>query len=262
MQSAVITLWLGVICCLPLNTHAGLIGRALASGPDLGLLQADNPFRDTFSSRDDGFQLYRRDAGTAIPAALLDDGTGDALGLITGSDTQPFFGVVDTINAENALAAVARWVFAIDGYRSLQLALGLAAMGDFERSDSFRWQYRVDGGPPVTLFEARPNERASQTYALTGGEVILADPMQVAGVLLDNRFNTFSATLPERGNQLTIELSAMFNGGAEVGAFRNLLIRGETQISAPGTLSVMLIAVLGLLTARRAPKGSAEQLAN
>ena len=121
-------------------------------GTSLNLTSFNNPFDGAFGSAGDGFQVYQRFVSPSIPFALLDDSetifTADTLGIIEESDTEPFFGVVDTVNGDNPGGAVsASWVFDVSGFTDLSLAIDIAAMGDFESSDTFSFSVAVDGGP-------------------------------------------------------------------------------------------------------------------
>ena len=108
------------------------------------------------------------------------------------------------------------------------LSIDMGAMGDFESSDFFQWSYSVDGGSTMIAFASSVDEAGSHTYVLEGGTVVnLNDPMLMQGTILDNDLATFSAPLAGLGNELTLTLTAMLDGGSEAIAFQNLVITDE-----------------------------------
>ena len=188
-----------------------------------------------FGSAGDGFNKFQRGVSSSIPFAVLDDSAGsyppDNLGIIKTGNTDEFFGVVDTNNPNTGGSdVVATWVFNISGAANLSLSIDMGAMGDFEASptgDFFNWSYSIDGGPAQTAFQSSVDEAASQTYTLESGtEVTLNDPLLVNGVLLNNNLQTQTATLNGTGSQLTLILTANFNGGDEAAAYQNIVISG------------------------------------
>jgi predicted extracellular nuclease len=103
----------------------------------------------------------------------------------------------------------------------------MGAMGDFESNDFFTWQAQIDGGPTQTIFQSSVDEDGSQTYTLAGGTVVtLNDPMLANGQLLSNILETITANVDGIGDQLTLTLTAQFNGGSEAVAFQNIVFSG------------------------------------
>ena len=98
-------------------------------------------FAPVFGSSGDAFGIFARGISDSIPFSLQDDSvsvfTADTLGIIGETDSDQFFGIVDTENGDNSGPVAAEWVFDISGASDLSLSIDMAAMGDFESSDSF-----------------------------------------------------------------------------------------------------------------------------
>ncbi|MEM1428984.1 MAG: endonuclease/exonuclease/phosphatase family protein [Pseudomonadota bacterium] len=175
-----------------------------------------------------------------VPFALADDSAvgisggvfaGDTLGIIdsTTAPTDRFFGAVDTVNGDNASGTgTATWVFDIAGFADLELSIDMAAMGDFETSDSYVWSYTIDGGTFQDVFTASVDEDGTQTYTMEGGATpTLDDPMQINGVALSDAFQTFTESLAGAGSTLTLQLVGRSDGGEEAFAAENIVIAGN-----------------------------------
>ncbi|MEN8239572.1 MAG: ExeM/NucH family extracellular endonuclease, partial [Actinomycetota bacterium] len=192
------------------------------------LVSFTNPFNGAFASAGDGFQKYQRGVSSSIPFGVADDSLvifpPDTLGIIKDGNTDEFFGVIDTENPQNAGPVSATWVFDISGGSGLSLSIDMGAMGDFEASDTFVWEYSIDGGPTMTAFASSVDEAGSHTYTMEGGaSVPLDDPMFVGSDMLTNDLATLT-TAVGTGSALTLTLTAQFNGGSEAVAFQNILI--------------------------------------
>ncbi|WP_217358699.1 ExeM/NucH family extracellular endonuclease [Thalassococcus sp. S3] len=204
-----------------------------------------------FSSLGDGFGKYQVGVSGSIPFAIVDDSNadfaGDQLGIIdASSNTDEFFGVVDTENGDNSGPVSATWSFDIAGFEDLSLSVDVGAMGDFEADDSFTLSYNIDGGAEVTLFEFRADEDASQTYTLADGDdFTLSDPLTVAGSgeVLTNILQTLSADLDGTGAELNVTLTATADGGSEAFAMQNLIIEASDDVT--GTSSYDVVSVSG-----------------
>ena len=223
------------------------------------LVSYTNPFADGFSSPGDGFRIYQRGVSTSIPFAVLDDSVSvfppDSLGIIGEANTDEFFGIVDTVNADTSDPVTASWEFDISGGEQLGVSIDMGAMGDFEASDSFTWRYSIDGGAPAILFEGVADEAGTFTYTLDGGaSFTLNDPMTVDGQILTNNLATFTKALPTdaTGSLLVLSLEAIFNGGTEAVAFQNILINtgvaGEEPPPPPPVLEIWEIQGSGEFT--------------
>lgn len=219
--------------------HAELVAFDLVGSEDGNLDSFVNPFDGAFSSPGDGFQVYQRFVSPSIPFAVLDDSlsifSADSLGIITEGNTDTFFGVTDTLNNDNPTDDVqATWEFDVSGASPLEIFIDMAAMGDFESSDTFVWEVALDGGPFTPVFTSSVDEAGSQTYVLEGGAAFtLDDPMLVNGTLLDNNLQPIFATIPGTGDVLTLRLVANTNGGSEAFAFQNIRITSGEDGSEP-----------------------------
>ena len=205
-----------------------------------------------FSSPGDGFQKYQRGVSSSIPFSVADDSNGsfppDSLGIVDATNLDEFFGVTDTVNGDNTGPVTATWTFDISGGVGLGLLIDMGAMGDFESSDSFVWEYSIDGGPVMTAFTGITDEAGSNTYTLAGGaEFTLNDPMTVQGTVLTNVLTQFSTPLVGTGNELVLTLTADTNGGTEAFAFQNIIIgEGFEAPEPPPVLEIYEIQGNGL----------------
>ena len=218
-----------ILVALTANSEAQVIASDMVNSSSQNLISYSNPFNVAFTSAGDGFQKYQRFVSPSIPFSVLDDSlsifTPDSLGIIKEGNTDIFFGVVDTENGDNSGPVAATWVFDISGGNLMDLAIDMGAMGDFEASDFFVWEYSIDGGPTMVAFSSTVDEAASLDYTLEGGATFtLSDPMLVQGKPLNNDLVTFSTPIIGTGSSLTLTLTAQFNGGSEAVAFQNIVI--------------------------------------
>ncbi|MBA6391400.1 hypothetical protein H4J38_11515 [Colwellia sp. BRX10-3] len=90
----------------------------------------------------------------------------DSLGIITSTNTQAFFGIVDTVNQDNPNNnAVASWQVDITNLTEIMFLIDMAAMGDFESSDWFEWRYSIDNSPYSRLFMVSAMKTSHRTIA-------------------------------------------------------------------------------------------------
>ncbi len=191
-------------------------------------------------------------AGTpfGMPFAMADDSLfgfpGDNLGIIDENDNGRFFGLVDSVNGNNADGfGTAEWIFDITGATGMAISIDFAAMGDFESSDTHLFEVDIDGGGFTTLFEATVDQDGFQTYTMAdGGMYDLDDPMYMNGSILNNNFATLSEGIAGTGTTLTLRYIGEGNGGSEAFAFRNV-----TVIPTPGAIA--LLGMGGLFAGRR-----------
>ncbi len=252
----ILRLFVMLVCITSTSINATVIARDLSHAPTFGLLDYSNNYRDAFSSSSDSAQIYQKGID-AIPAALIDDTLSnplDDLGIITSSNTVPFFGIVDTTNPNNPSGDIeASWLFNIDGFKQLLFSIDIAAMGDFESSDFFSWHYQIDNLGWQSLMTSSTDEQSSNSYQLESNKVInLNDPLSTNGRLLSNNFSAFTKSISGTGSILALKLNAVTNGGSEAIAFQQLLISGEsiTDISEPNQWPIIMLA-LGLLAYRQ-----------
>ena len=117
----------------------------------------------------------------------------------------------------------------------MTFSVDLAAMGDFESSDTYSFSYSIDGGAELPLLNVFPNEDINQTYTLEDGDMFtLNDPQTVDGTLLNNNFQTFTKSISGTGAQLEIIFRAQQNAGGEPFAFDNIVIKGDVDGGGPG----------------------------
>lgn len=233
-----------------INCQAALISYDLLTPTSSIAVSYNNPFSNAFSSDEDTFQIYQ--PGSNAPNALLDASTvttSDNLGIITSTNSQAFFGIVDTINPDNpSNAVIAYWQLNIRSLTALAFFIDMAAMGDFESSDGFVWRYRIDNGLYSTIFQGISDENTIQNYRLEDNSlIVLNDPMTVNSQLLSNEFKAFSSEIAGTGDLLTLELAAKANSGSEAVAFQNVLIQGVSNtvtVTEPKSLSMLLLAAM------------------
>ncbi|MEO0669531.1 MAG: ExeM/NucH family extracellular endonuclease [Pseudomonadota bacterium] len=210
-----------------------VVASALTSGADVNLISFTNA-APAFTSNADGFGIFQVGVDASIPFALIDASAdnfaSDALGIIdSSSNTDAFFGATDTVNNDTDGPVSATWAFDISGFSDLMLSLDAGAMGDFEGSDSFTFNYNIDGGTEQTLFDFVADEDATLDYTLAGGTTVsLADPLTVAGsgMVLSNILQTLSGEIEGTGSVLNLTFTAETNGGDEAFAFQNIVVEG------------------------------------
>ena len=259
------------------GTSQAQIAGAIRPGDGLGGLNLSsytNPSQNTapgfeydsvFASPAAGFNIFARGLSDATPFAQLDDSvsifTGDTQGIIGETDTDPWFGVTDTVNSDTeggVTKLAADWEFDISSATAdIKILIDIAAMGDFEgplnddpnvTPDSYAFSYSVDGSAfmplaSTTLLDtgnledgSGPSGLAGQDYTLDNGVVTtLNDPIQLNGTTLINEFVTFdfgSIAGTSSANTLTVRFEGESEGTGEAFAFRNLIIDEATGLPA------------------------------
>ena len=235
---------------------ASLMTLDLLSPSSSPLVNYHNPYKNAFSNNNDGFQIYNRATNSNIATNLLDNSltiTSDNLGIINSTNQDNFFGIVDTVNPNNlAEYASASWQIDISNLNSLLFLIDMAAMGDFENSDQFSWQYNIDGGSFVSIFKSSVEEDNAQNYLLESTNLVtLNDPLSINSQFLNNSFQHFSSPLIGNGKALTIVLNAKLNGTNEVLAFQNIRLNAQTnslKVYEPSSLILFAIALCLLIT--------------
>jgi len=120
----------------------------------------------------------------------------------------------------------------------LSVSIDMAAMGDFEdASDSYNFEYSLNGAGFLPLFTSSADEGNSLSYTLEDGSMeLLSDPLQVNGTTLDNLFQTLSAVIPGSvaGDSLELRFTATSDSNEEAFAFRNISVQWATGASVVG----------------------------
>jgi hypothetical protein len=173
--------------------------------------------------------------------SILDDSstfTTDVVGIVRSTDFDNFFGVSDTYNNESDPKILdpfsATWTFDVTGSSNLNVAVDIAAMGDFEatgaNADNFSFSYSYDGVNFTSILPIIVREDLTLDYAMEGVEgvekiVNVADPLELGGTLITNQFVTFSESIAApTSSTLSVKFTALTDGGTEGFAFRNLTI--------------------------------------
>lgn len=258
-------LWMSVsgLIALTPTAQAALIAYDLYSTPSNNspasqpesyrLLSYENPLSHRLSNViDDNFGSLQQ-GRQPLSDQLLDqsNSTNDALGvIIENKDFAPFFAIQDLQNSLNPSGTgQAKWLFDISGASSLEIHLDIAAMGDFEVSDWFRWSYQIDDNPLYPLFKIETDTSQQHSYQLASGvSTTLDDPLFLNGAAVHNSFTRFSAPLISSGDQLALTLNAQQNGGNEVLAFRNIGISGVETSTASATAIPLPTSALLLIS--------------
>jgi len=222
------------------------------AGDAFGVLQRFTAWPEPvpFNLLDDSVSLF---PAVASPPSIAT--AGDNLGVIPESKIDHFFGMVDikgdangnyVINPAAPRFATATWTFDISGRSNISVQFDAAAMGDFERAatcssppcdeDTYTFKVSIDGGAETTIFDARADQDINETYTMAGGGMFtLDDPLvdQVSMVVLSNSFQTFSASVSGTGSTLTLKFEGYGDGAAEVFAFDNIMIMGDSGTLTP-----------------------------
>ncbi|MEO0630245.1 MAG: hypothetical protein AAFY46_05910 [Planctomycetota bacterium] len=215
-----------------------------------------NAMLDTWAPGDMFGRTSRGAATNGLPFAMADDSAsifpGDTAGIIGEADLADFFGVVDTVNNDNASGGSALYTWANTGAGTIvdSFSVDVAAMGDFEGSDLYNFELSTDGGNTFGFAAlASANEDIAQQYTVDSGAVsTLNDPMTFDGNVLDNNFLTvtFSGLNLAVTGDIVLRFSGQSDGGSEAFAWRNATVE---VIPAPA--SAALLGLGGLAAARR-----------
>lgn len=195
-----------------------------------------------------------------MPFAMVDESTStfptDTAGIIVrGVDNGDFFGVVDIVNADNVSGfgtADYSWTNTGAGTIVDSFSVDVAAMGDFEAADQYRFDISVDGGTTFAFSQtASADENIAQLYTVASGATsTLNDPMTFDGSVLDNNFATFTFTglnLAVTGD-IVLRFVATTDGGTEAFAWRNANIE---VIPAPASAALLGLGGIAALRRRR-----------
>ncbi|MEO0965520.1 MAG: dockerin type I domain-containing protein [Planctomycetota bacterium] len=129
-------------------------------------------------------------ATNGLPFEAMDDSAGsfppDVQGLIESTKTDNYFIMSDTVNGANGSGVIQiGWTnIDISGYENLQLSVDMAAIGDFEGSDSATFLYQIDGGA------ATPFLNAGLTNAEDNADTLYTIEME-SGTVADRYFTPF-----------------------------------------------------------------------
>lgn len=152
------------------------------------------------------------------------------------------------------------WVLDVSGLYQLEWSIQLAAMGDYELSDSLRLTGSFDGRLPFEVFSTEVDEAGSHEYEVSSGaKVLLADPLMLGGVVVDNTWKTFQGNLSVSGDSLLLrmELSG-FTATTEPLGIDQLTLSGNVVPVVPELGVTGSLLALGVLTLaiRNRRKGS------
>ncbi len=175
-----------------------------------------------------------------------DPANDDTFGLVKPDKTDLFLGFADTDNNDNPGGDVSvTWVVAAGGQTGLNLSFDIAAMGDFESTDTLTFTASFDGGTPETLFTSTfidTPDTETFTYTLDDGSLAtpfnsddtnIKDPFVIDGQTVINEFQTFTFPITGSGSQLTLTLNYNTNGGPEPIAIDNV------AVTAGGVVTVL-----------------------
>ena len=174
---------------------------------------------------------------SVINNADADPDNDDSFGIFPPSKTDLFLGFADLDNGDNPSGeASVTWTVSTAGQTDLNLSFDIAAMGNFEASDTLTFTASFDGGAAETLvtssFEDTPDGDMF-TYTLDDGSLAIApfsddmfinDPFVVDGQLVINELQTFTFPITGTGSQLTLTLNYATNGSAEPVAIDNVSV--------------------------------------
>jgi hypothetical protein len=241
-----------IFACGPLASSAQVVIASTDFDSPVNLT-SQTILAPTFTSAGDIFDVTTADTQAGAPFDLVDDTDPACPGFFPNDDQGAvacgypgnFFGIADTENGDNMGPVAAEWVFDISGAGDLtSISIDMAAMGNFEmlsgNTDDFSWSYSIDGGAFVEVFNLDVDMTQTVNYTLTNGTVVsLIDPMVVDGVTLINQFQTLTKAISGSGNELTLRLEGMTNGGDEAIAFDNIVINGLAGGGGPAAIPTM-----------------------
>jgi len=259
----------------------GQIGLVDFDGTELGLTGYSNPSytysgsgfgtnaslvtpgtaTSTWVAGDSFWPMSRGNVGPnniGMPFGISDDSVAPAAGnSLFANDTlgfagttlgnNGFFGVMDILNPANSAPISASFTFNIAGFSNLSVSIDFIAMGDYEATndDAYNFEYSIDGGLFQPLFTSSIDENLSQNYTMDIGTVVnLGDPLFINSVMINDVYQTLTASVLGTGNSLTIRFTA--SGDADGMGFDNLRVDG---VPTPG--AAVLMGVAGVVGFRR-----------
>jgi hypothetical protein len=203
---------------------------------------------------------------SVINNADADPDNDDTFGLVKPDKTDMFLGFADTANNDNPDGDVSvTWTISTAGQTDLNLSFEIAAMGDFESTDTLTFTASFDDGATETLVTSTfidTPDGETFTYTLDDGSLAIPfnadsdiptnikDPFVIDGQLVINEFQTFSFPITGSGSELTLTLNYNTNGGPEPVAIDNVsvtsgggggdVLKGDVDLS--GTVTFLDIS--------------------
>jgi len=174
-----------------------------------------------------------------------DPANDDSFGLVKPEKIDMFLGFADTDNGDNPNGGdvSVTWTVATAGATGLNLSFDIAAMGDFESTDTLTFTASFDGGAEETLVTSTfidTPDTETFTYTLDDGSLAtpfnsddtnIKDPFVIDGQTVINEFQTFSFPITATGSQLTLTLNYNTNGGPEPMAIDNVSVTSGVVVS-------------------------------
>ena len=176
-----------------------------------------------------------------------DPANDDTFGLVSPDKTDMFLGFADTVNGDNPDAdgnVSVTWTVSTVGLTDLSLSFDIAAMGNFESTDTLTFTAAFDGGAAETLvtssFIDTPDDEVFN-YTLDDGSLAIpfnaddtdptniADPFTIDGTVVVNEFQNFSFPISGTGSELTLTLNYTTNGGPEPMAIDNVAVTAASD---------------------------------
>ncbi|HUU84760.1 MAG TPA: PEP-CTERM sorting domain-containing protein [Phycisphaerae bacterium] len=230
---------------------------------DRNISFGQSPIKEVFTKVGDGFGVYQVGVSDPLPGQFLDETLtfpSDDIGVVNSHPTSgkldAWFGAVDLfVNPDNPSGTgTAIWEFDVSDFTDLSVSIDMAAMGAFidtgyGHPHSYNWTWSIDGSPAAALFTSSIDADGSLAYTMANGDVETYDaPLLMNGSVLNNTFQTMSATVPDSGYVLTLTLNAEGDGHYAVFVFDDLVITGVPE---PATLTLLTLGALLTLRRRR-----------
>ena len=191
--------------------------------PDL----SGNPIPGTFASSNlSVFGIVDRTVNENFADDTLIDPS--LSGLLPSTVTDNFLAQADLLNPDNDGSATLQYTVDISEAENLDFSIDIAAMGNFENSDTSLIVATIDGGAPQLLVGVVPDVSIAQEYFFEdGSSQTLSDPMTANGIILINSFQTITVPIFGTGSVLTLDFTFSGNGPNEEVAFNNMRVRGD-----------------------------------
>ncbi|QDU35134.1 hypothetical protein KS4_32140 [Poriferisphaera corsica] len=212
---------------------------------------------NSFSSSKDAWGIYSNDG--SAPSVLIDTSavnSADNLGIVDSTKVanDVFFGVSDTLNGDIDKEISVIFTFDLTQLtfsESLNIAIDMGAVGDFEKDDNFDWTYQVDDHSESELFDVVVDESDVHDYQLEAKTITYNDPLKIDNKVISNQIQTFNKEIQVDSSAVSLKLifTTYADGGSEAFMFDNIVV--SSHMPEPASISLLILGGLTVLCYRK-----------